>query len=324
MKISFNTRLRDKDTVSATNGYGYATKCILEALESLGYEVTQNDPTADVGFVFDQPPYSQWFGNQYRVHLHPWESTKLLPGWDKDLNQADEVWSPNDLMAEWYPGAGVKKPVFVYEHGIEHEWEPRVRTGDGPVRFLILGMEATRKNGWQALNYIRDAFNGTGVDYQVTAKMVNSSWNGFEQIGRVKYINKTYSFDELQELFYSHDYLVHMSSGEGFGFPPLQALASGMPAIMIPEWAPYRRFTDPRLHIKSQMVTTPWPDLHPGKVFRPEKDSVIECLRRAVDDYDSLQRDAFKLAPQIHEEYDWKKVTEPVFKNLENRLGKLV
>lgn len=326
MKISFNTRVRDINTVIGTNGYGTATNNILLSLKRLGYEVTQNDPTAPVGICFDQPtsvlkrPSQQtiqtvWYGNQYKILYTPWESTSLPPKWKQVMNSVDEVWTPSDLVAEWYKIDGVRTPVYVYEHGIDHSWQPRQRTRNGPTRFLIVGAEASRKNGWVSYGIWREANIGT-----LTIKMVDSPWVGFSNLSKVTFINETLPLPDLQQLFYDHDVLIHASSGEGFGLPPLQAIATGMPAIIIPDWAPYRRFTDERLHLPARLTLSPWTLIHPGRVYRLDRKSLIDCIKYADTHVDELQATALALAPQVHEAYDWDTLTKNMFKSLEKRL----
>lgn len=319
MKISFQTRVKSPDTLGAYNGYGYATKCILDSLARLGYQVTVNDASADVGFCFDQPHHWEFFEGQYRVALHPWESTKIHKHWEQPMRAVDELWAPSPLLKRWYDALGLGVPTFVYEHGVEHVWKPQKRARKNKLRYLVLGAEATRKNGWQSMGAFKEAFAGVH-DVSLTMKMVNSNWNRVKNTGKIDFINEVCSFPQLQDLFYSHDVLIHASSGEGFGLPPLQALASSMPAIVVPDWAPYERFVDDRLKVGACLVTSPWPELHPGQVFRPDRDALLKALRVSYEQFDDIADRAHGLAPQIHAEYDWDHLTRQMFSGLEKRL----
>src|SRR5690606_37888916 len=120
MRISHGTRIK---SINATNGYGYATTNMIASLERLGYAVNQNDHTADVEIWSDQPHHWNFSPGPYKIGYHPWESTELLPGWAEIMNECDEIWTPSPVIADWYVRyAGIKVPVYVYEHGVDDIW----------------------------------------------------------------------------------------------------------------------------------------------------------------------------------------------------------
>lgn len=320
MKISFGTRLNELAGINSANGYGYATQCMLKSLDNLGYQVSPNDASADVEIWFDQPHNWKFSPGTYKIGYHPWESTQLLPGWAEIMNQCDEIWTPSPLIAEWYKTyAGVTVPVYVYEHGVEHDWKPVKRQPEHTIKFLHVGGEATRKGGWDTVRAFRRAFPGRD-DVSLTMKMVDSSWNQIPSLGRVNYINEKYSFEQMLDLYYYHDIFVYPSYGEGFGLNPLQAIATGMPTITVPGWAPYRKFLDPNLNISHKLVTSNWPKIHPGKVMRPSQDDLIDNMRYAADNYSEVRDLACINAFEVHKAYDWDEKTQEVFVDLERRI----
>lgn len=320
VSYSFNTRLKSAQTIAGSNGYGYATKCMLRSWDNLGFDWGTNESTADIGIVFDQPPYAEFYPGQYKILFHPWESTLLLPGWAEIMNECDEIWTPSPLIADWYTRyAGVKVPVYVYEHGIESEWKTLSRPTPEIVKFLHVGAEASRKGGWDTVRAFRAAFPYRD-DVELTMKMIDSGWNGINRLGRVNYVDKKCSFGELQDFFYDSHVYVYPSAGEGFGFTPLQAMTTGMPTITVPAWAPYEQFLDDRLNVSSKMVTSSWPKIHPGKVFRPDFDDLVEKMRFAADNFEELHADAIARTDDIRKYYDWDRLTEEAFSALEQRL----
>lgn len=318
MKISFGTRV-DPDKLNTANGYGYATDCMLNSLDSLGYQVSPNDSSADVEIWFDQPQHWKFSKDTYKIGYHPWESTLLKEGWAEIMNECDEIWTPSPLIADWYTRyAGVRVPVYVYEHGIEHVWQPRKREVTDRVKFLHVGAEATRKGGWDTVRAFRLAFPERD-DVELTLKMISSSWNGIPRLGRVNYINEKYSFNQLQDLFYDHHAYVYPSHGEGFGLTPLQAMATGMPTITLPGWAPYKDYLDPCLEIGHKMYKSKW-SIHPGQMMRPNFDDLIDRMRYVADNYESSEKYATLQTGAIHKKYDWDTITAKVFGDLEGRL----
>jgi glycosyltransferase involved in cell wall biosynthesis len=328
MKISFGTRIVS-DNIHSHNGYGYATKCMLESLQRLGYHVSDNDSTADVEIWFDQPHHWNFSKGTYKIGYHPWESTQLMTrrdkasggvDWAEKMNECDEIWTPSPLIADWYRRYnGITVPIYVYEHGIEHDWEPRERKVDDRIKFLHVGAEASRKRGWETRTYFRKAFPNRD-DVSLTLKTMNMGWYNIPNTARMEVLDGKMAFNDLQNLFYDRHVYVYPSYGEGFGLTPFQALATGMPTITVPDWAPYAHHLDTNLNLKAELRTTNWPDIHPGKMFHPWEDDIIDKMRYIADNYESCQEFAMKQAPILHEEYDWDRLTEKTFSALKTRL----
>ena len=319
MRVSHGTRIKN---INPTNGYGYATDRMAWALNELGHEFVQNDPDAPVQMWFDQPHHWEWNDNdQYRIGYHPWESTKLKDDWPKRMNECDEIWTPSPLIADWYTRyAGIKKPVYVYEHGVDPIWEPKKRKVEDKIRFLHVGLEAARKGGHETMRAFRKAFAGRD-DVELTLKMISPGFN-IPAWGNVHVINRTVGLHEMVDLFHEHHVYVYPSWGEGFGLTPLQAIATGMPTITLPAWAPYAHHLDPDLCVRSQKMRSPWPKVHPGYMLAPKVDDIIDRMRYAADNYEALHATALDRTDAIKAEYDWLKLTDEAFTALENRLEK--
>lgn len=307
------------DNLNVANGYGYATDRMIDSLKRLGHEVNINDSTAPVEIWFDQPQHWKW-NDGYRIGYHPWESTGLQEGWLEAMNNCDEVWTPSQLIATWYRRAGVSKPLYVYEHGVDKIWSPKVRNND-KIRFLHVGAEAARKGGWDALRAFRKAFP-TRDDVELTLKVTKFNM-GLERVGKVSVVNGRLPISQMVQMYHDHDVYVYPSWGEGFGLTPLQAMATGMPTISVREWAPFSRFMDPNLCLEANMKKSPWQEIHPGEMFRVNQDDLVDRMRWIVDNYDTARTFATAQTEAISRDYDWDNVTKNTFDLLEKRLAKL-
>ncbi len=320
LKISYGSRF-DPEHLSTKNGYGYATKCMLESLDRLGYHVTVNDSTADVEIWFDQPGNWNFSKGPYKIGYHPWESTKLANGWVPIMNKCDEIWTPSPLIADWYTRYNViTVPVHVYEHGVEHEWAP-VRREPKATKFLQVSAEDTRKGFFDTTQVAFHAAFPEKNYRRLTKKTTKDQWNAIAELRGVIYDNRRLDFKDLIELFYEHDVYVYPSWGEGFGLTPLQAMATGMPTITLPGWAPYARHIDPNLAVGHEMVDTPWPKIHPGQMMKPNVDDVKRAMIYTDEHYEAAADFAMQRANFIHREYDWDTLTAKVFGDLEHRLN---
>jgi len=330
LKISFNSN--KEDTKRKDNGFGYAGYNIKKSLTNLGHEVSFQDPSADIQIDFSHPLYYSDATGQYKIGYSPWESSSLPEGWLEGFDSVNEVWTPSLQCKKWFENAGVTKPIHVYPHGVEKEWTPRKRIVSRTVRFLHVGEPAPRKGGQMALEAFRTAF-GSKDDVHLTIKSnghsgVRAYTSNFHRGGprsilgpvedvyqNVTLLDRKLSTEELIGLYHSNHVLVYPSWGEGFGLIPLQALATGMPTICTSAWAPYDDFLG-ELSLNSKEYPSPWPEMHPGMMFKPDFDHLVELYRYTYDNIDELADSFHESAPVVHSQYNWDNLTRDAFKHL--------
>jgi len=330
MQISFSTPTIN---MKNNNGYGYAGLNIVQALTELGHTVPFQNSKAPVQLNFSQPDHFKMHRNQYQISYTPWESTVIPSTWKSNLEVVDEIWTTSDWCANVFELNGYSD-VKVFPHGISSVWEPKKRIDDGVIKFLHIGEPAPRKAGQMVL----DAFISLFADnpkYSLTIKAygVNTTrvYNNYIDkniIGlpqniyqNIKIITDNLNEEELVKLYHDHDVLVYPSYGEGFGFIPLQALATGMPTICTSSWAHYKKYLGP-LKLKSQLIDSPWQFPHEGKVFEPNRQHLVELMREVSLNFNAYSGYYYSQATKIHEEYNWNQLTanafEPVFKKFSN------
>jgi len=320
VKISFNTLNIDYRKLNKYNGFGNAGNRMIDTLESLGYDVSINDHTADVGFVFNHPRWAMFYPHQYNILYFPWESTELQEGWPTVMDACDEIWTPSNWCKDIFENF-TTTPVYVYEHGVGEDWVNRKRYVKDTFNFLNVGAEAARKNGWSVVRAFRKAFPHN-PEVRLTMKMLSHvSVPLPPSLGKVTYINERWPLAKLQKEHYKHHVYVYPSSSEGFGLTPLQAMASGMPTICTENWAPYADLLDPDLALHGTLGTTNWEEIHPGKLFIISEDETIDRMRYAYDNFDSVAQNAYDLAPKVHERYNWRTLTASAFGDLKKRLS---
>lgn len=323
MHISFFT---SESGYNATVGYGQAGKGIISSLQSLGHFVTLTNPKADIHLNFVQPIHYKYIRSDiHTIGYTPWESTELPMYWLENFNQCDEVWATSPLVSEWYVDAGVKKPVRVYEHGLHDIWKvPRVREVKNKFRFLHIGEPAERKGGSLTVKAFIELF-GDNPDVELTIKAHEAHtirhkdiFGNFIDISQrypnIKIVNREMEDEELLQLMSMHHCLVYPSWGEGFGFIPLQAMATAMPVICTESWAPYKDFIT--LKLDSTLGDSPWPIMHPGKMFEPKIDHLKELMLEAINSYSKYSAIALKNTTKIYEKYNWIDLTKKSFSHL--------
>ena len=316
MRISFSTV---ESNTTLTNGYGIAGFNIVTSLSSLGHEVPYRDRNTRVQLHLSQPQWAKFFKGQYKIIMTPWESTEIPKNWVKLFNSADEVWTTSDFVKEVYSSNGVTSPLYVYEHGIEDIWRPDTEPKSHPFRFLHIGAPAPRKHADLALRAFLDAF-GESEDVSLTIKSIGSNYLGPKPYKNV--ISYTNMFDKasMPEFYSKHHVMVYPSAGEGFGLIPFQAMAMGMPTICTHAWAPYRDLLIPELALDSDLVDSVYPD-HPGQVFEPDYDNLVEAYRSAYDNYQTYRSQALDNSSILIDRYNWLKLTNDAFSHIVDRFG---
>lgn len=313
MRISFNQTTGPK--VVSTNGYGYAAKMAQESLLRLGHDVSWRDKGADIEINFIQPHNWYWTGVDYRIGYVPWESTGMPDGWIDTMNEVDEVWTPSPVIAEWFVDAGVTRPVFVYEHGVESIWSPTQRETEGTFRVFHHGAEALRKGSTEAFNAFEKVLWEKNANMTFKTNIKNFSLPGTD---RLRFRNEKMPIEELVALYHSMSLMLYPSAGEGFGLTPLQAMATGMPVIITEGWAPYQHLVPEDGLIKSALKPVPpsWEIHHPGKMFMPDLDDLVDKLRFYFENREMVTHRAESLVDKVHSEYDWDRQTANAFSHL--------
>lgn len=317
-------------------GFGYAGKNIVKSLNNLGYQVKFADPKADVQINFTQPHHFRFHKGQYQIGYTPWESTSMRPDWVDTFNLCNEVWATSDWVADVFKKNGVTKPIYVYPHGIESFWKPkrRIKKDGQPLKFLHIGEPSPRKDGQIVAEVFAKLF-GNNPDYQLTIKAHHFStirmYNDRHELvnpdkiyNNIRIITEEYPESQLVSLYHSHHVLVYPSWGEGFGFIPLQGLATGMPVISTYDWAHYVKYLGP-LKLKSKLSSDTLPksvgDEYIGQMYKPDRLHLEDLMVDAALNFKAYAGYYYAQSTKIHKDYNWDQLTKKAFKDLEKRFS---
>lgn len=326
MKISFTgdaMRYMDKNT-----GYGQASEMIYKSFKKLGVNCGFEIPNPDIEISFASPETHYFLNkNSYKIAYTAWESTDLTSTAIKVMSHADEIWGTSPWVRNVFEHLFPNKRVFYYKHGIDERFVPKLRkSAHKPFTFLHIGEPSSRKDAQILTDAFIELF-GDDPNYRLVMKA--SGLNtvkvkdryGYDSSPSVLYknivcINNFLTNEQLIGLYGLCDVFVYPSWGEGFGFQPLEALAMGMPVITTADWADYKKYI-PYI-IETELSTNQWQEVHPGLMYKPNKESLKQQMINVVNEYDIVAPVTFKKAFEIHEEYDWLKVTEPAISRLKD------
>ena len=325
MKVSFTGA---PEWMDRNVGYGEASNHIFNSFKNLGVKCLIRSKEAGIGISFIQPTEYTFGTKQYKIGYTPWESTEFLPGWQKVIdNVIDELWTTSEWSAEIFK-KHTNKPVFVYEHGIEDTWIPKKReiNKSRPFRFLHIGEPASRKDAQMVVDAFVNVF-GKNLNYELILKCSNINTTRIfdPKTGHVKgspdalypnikIIESMLSVEQMNGLYDLCDVLVYPSWGEGFGFIPLQAMASGIPTICTEGWAAYSKYIT--MPLSSMWWPSPWPTTHPGLMLKPNYADLKYFMEDVVKEYDYYSKVAYKNSFLIHKDYSWDKVSKQAVERL--------
>jgi glycosyltransferase involved in cell wall biosynthesis len=325
MKVSFTG---SPEAIDRSLGYGEAATHIMNTFEKLGVECLIKSKEANIGISFNMPSYYLFGQDQYKIGYTPWESTELLFGWHHGIAHVDELWTTSAWCADIF-SKHTDKPIFLYEHGITDDWVPLKKeyNKSRPFRFLHVGEPASRKDAQLVVNTFVDLF-GDDPNYELILKCsrlnttrvkdpVTGEFDGTPNTfyPNIRIIEEKLTPEQMVGLYNLCDVFVYPSWGEGFGFNPLQAMATGMPTICTEGWATYARYIT--MPLGAKWWQSPWPETHPGLLMKPDAEQLKYYMKDVVQNYNKYSELAYKNAFLIHKDYNWEKVSKPAVERLQ-------
>jgi glycosyltransferase involved in cell wall biosynthesis len=246
------------------DGYGYIGENLALSLDKLGHNVWVNpikiwyrkeslkertiqlmEPIKpDFELIVMYPTYEFQGIHKNAAIMTMYEAHKCPDAWVKRLNSLKlPIIAPSKFVSAMFRDSGVTVPISHLNLGIDTEfYAKKLRSfpKDRPFRFLTIGKMEPRKNVDCLVHCFEEAFpNDESVELIIKTRerfLPSSVRQAVQKDKRIKIIEKTISEEELRKLYYYCDAFVYPSRGEGFAFPPRNAVATGMPT-MVTDWS---------------------------------------------------------------------------------------
>lgn len=230
-------------------------KISLDTLTEEGREII-NKPfkLGKVGVSFGFPNGFPSVANQYKIGYTMFEASSLpkgtgtksrpndwagITGDSMDIiNRMDELWLPCQHNIDVFKKEGAKVPIEKILLGVNKDLyfdQSNVREEtrkDRPFTFLMLGTLTSRKNPGYAITAFMEAFRGVkDVKLILKTKSGTLASMNFPVGVNIEIVDKHTSIERTLRYYAEADAFVFPSRGEGFGLPPLEAMATGLPTI---------------------------------------------------------------------------------------------
>lgn len=222
---------------SSPDGYGMSRDILAREMLARGVFLAENYADQKVGLLYNAPYGIPQMRTAARLVYTMFESDKLPEDWPEYLELADEVIVPSKWCQEVFKKAGIESTVVPLGYNSDI-----FTFVDRPVP--VENKEIFKFIHYDSLNYrkgfveVFEAFSqefGPEEPVELILKTVRDNKPvPFVQseYPNIKIVRGHFSEVDLWKLLGSVNCMVYPSRGEGFGITPLEAMATGLPAIV--------------------------------------------------------------------------------------------
>lgn len=237
--------------------------------------------------------------------------------------------APSDWAREILQ-AQTRKPVLLWQHGVSTAFEPRLRDHlarwrevEDDAAFRVLHMASTtmqRKGTRELVQAWRLARERGLLPAHATLRLVveGSAERVKDLVGgaglshglQADYGRANMSMEQVAELYRHVHAVAQPSRGEGFGMCCLEAAACGTP-ILITRAAGHTQYIEDVRGIEVECgIYEPIDDGPGARAPALSVESLVLGLNRLYKEWIWLQQDAWDNAPNLHQYWNWRVVTE--------------
>ena len=277
----------------------------------------------------------------YKIAFTTTEVDGVPLDWVQCMNEMDEVWLTSQFALESFKRSGVKVPMYNIGEGVDPNYfhpgiAPFTNTPKQKFRFLSNFAWGRRKGVDILFEAFKKEFSDK-EDVSLMLKVLPAYW-GHKIKDEMKLLYDregaapVYLYDielekwELGRLYTSASAFVWPSRGEGFGLPPLEALACGVPVIAS-NYSAHLEF------LTENGKPRPGVELVDGKVapypggdslyyrgfnwFEPSVDDLRKKMRKVFENYQDYQEKALETSAIIRKDFAWSVSTKKIINRLE-------
>lgn len=297
----------------------------------------------DVGVAHGFPScFNSLFPDQFRVGYTMFETDKLPDGhtpWTGDYDSPAEaintnldlLLTPSQFCVDVFKKAGVTVPIEVIPNGVNPRQlsyieRPKRKT----FTFLMLATLTLRKNPGSVISAFSALFRDN-PDVKLVLKTQSGTLGHMQfnkDMGNIEVIDKTATMAEIKQLYADADCFVFPSRGEGFGMPPLEAMATGLPTIVadntgMREYAndKYNYVIEKNTLVPAERYPKSWGDV--GNWFEPDYQELKDLMWHVYTHQDEARAKGKLAAEWIAEEWNYDEIADKIVMAIQKHNPKL-
>lgn len=222
-----------KTTNRRGDGYGMSSAHLIREGKAAGLFLNETYNQQKIGMIYHRPTGVVGLDTELRVIYTMFESTKIPGNWKMYCDFADKVLVPSKWCQQVFAEAGVETEVVPLGYNSE-VFTPVERPQREVFTFLHYDAFNVRKGFLEVFKAFNMAFKPTDpvrLVFKTTRETLPFPIPKGEY-PNIDIIQGDVTEKELADMLETADCFVFPSRGEGFGIPPLEAMATGLPVIV--------------------------------------------------------------------------------------------
>jgi autotransporter strand-loop-strand O-heptosyltransferase len=296
------------------------------------YNYNKNDDN-DINIVLNETNHHYFYDthlyNGYKIAYNVWETTLYPQHFFDKLLEYDELWMPTKwqrdcVIAQGYP----KEKVFIVPEGVDIEtFKPVQKIHKNKFTFVYFGRWDYRKATMEVVRAFSQEFaNDDDVELILSADnpYAVDGFNSTEE--RLEHYNIDTKNIRVVHFPSREEYVTYLQQGdvflscarsEGWNLPLIEAMSCGMPSIYS-NWGGQLEFANNKglpVKILGERFASDGDGLQynnnaNGNYCEPDFEDLRLQMRLVKSFYSTYKKQALEEAKDIHENFNWQKVTK--------------
>lgn len=293
------------------DGYGTASAKILQELRNLDVNVSLSNTGQKIAVLFHNPYSIHRLEAPYRILFTMFESDKLPDDWRDYLEAADLIVVPSRWCADVFAKFGFKAKVVPlgYDENV-FTYRPRINKRAAGENFTFVHYNAfnIRKGFTEVFKAFVKAFPPQDREPVRMLFKTTLEHNPLpitkDEYPNIDIVHGKFSDAQLCDLLYKGDCFVYPSRGEGFGMTPLEAMATGIPAI-VPNAHGITEYFDPEYMYEVKVagecpaIYSRYKGIDVGKMVVCDVDHLAQQMRYVYEHQDEARAMGAKAAQYV-------------------------